>query len=441
MKTRFSVIFPWIFAAASQGISAGTAAKRSRHIASTAEKPPAPPPPPGTPPAAAVLDLADDWTSTRSPLLDPATRAWLQKLLSSTQLPAGWLSGRALPTTSPSTSREDAWYDAQVVVQTTSATPSCAKKHKNPFFRFVLWAAVRSKPVDISSILEDDVARFMAALNAERRNKSAAGSALAAINYVRRLNKIVDFSASSSLTSLVEAADVAFSTPKKKAPEISIDFVADIVFACCAIDQPEWRFMFGVAVLAMYMGMCRFSDLSRLRYDDGYMDVHGTHISFFIDHRKNDKRWKGHYFDVPFGDRTKAYRGLIASDIFLAAKARFLTGPFLRRVWKRGKSWHLAPRLIESGPDVGELCTMSLTDFHPHLRAELVASSGFSSSLAQEYTSHGGRAAAASELSRARIPPGQINARAGVVSENWLADYDRMDPARRFETARALRFG
>ena len=34
-----------------------------------------------------------------------------------------------------------------------------------------------------------------------------------------------------------------------------------------------------------------------------------------------------------------------------------------------------------------------------------------------------------------------IDARAGVVSGNWLADYDRMDPARRFETARALRFG
>ena len=84
---------------------------------------------------------------------------------------------------------------------------------------------------------------------------------------------------------------------------------------------------------------------------------------------------------------------------------------------------------------------MSLTDFHPLLRAELVGSSGFSTSLAEEYSSHGGRAAAASELSRARILHGQINARAGVVSEYWLAGYDRMDPTRRFETARALRFG
>jgi hypothetical protein len=196
-----------------------------------------------------------------------------------------------------------------------------------------------------------------------------------------------------------------------------------------------------VAVLALYMGLCRFSDLSRLRYDDGYMDVHETHITFFIDHRKNDPLWKGHHFDVPFGDPTKAHRGLVASDIFLAAKARFRTGPLLRRVWKRGRAWHLAPPFIESGPDAGEMRTMSLADFHPLLRAELVASSGFSASLAEEYSSHGGRAAAASELSRARLPPGQINDRAGVASENWLAGYDRMDPARRFETARALRFG
>ena len=42
--------------------------------------------------------------------------------------------------------------------------------HKNPFFRFMLWAAARSKPVDIGSILEDDVARFAVALNAVQRN-------------------------------------------------------------------------------------------------------------------------------------------------------------------------------------------------------------------------------------------------------------------------------
>jgi len=91
-------------------------------------------------------------------------------LLRSTQLPAGWLAGRALPTTSPSTSLEVAWYDEEVVVQTTSTTPSCAKKHKKPFFQCMLWAAARSKPVDIGSILEDDVARFAVALNAVQRN-------------------------------------------------------------------------------------------------------------------------------------------------------------------------------------------------------------------------------------------------------------------------------
>jgi hypothetical protein len=265
-------------------------------------------------------------------------------LLLNAHLPAGWLPERALPGASPSTSAEDAWYDQQLVVQTTGANSSLAKTHKNPFFRFVLWAAARGKPVDIDSILEVDLARFAVALNMARRNKSASASAVDA-------------------------------------------------------------------------------------------------VSFFIDHRKNDTRWTGHYFDVPFGDRLTAYRGLVASDIFLASKARFLTGPLLRRVWRRGRAWHLAPRFIEDGPDAGESATMPHSDFHSLLRAELVASSGFSSSLALEYSSHGGRAAAASTLSRACIPPGQINDRAGVVSADWLAGYDRLDPERRFETVRALRFG
>ena len=34
-----------------------------------------------------------------------------------------------------------------------------------------------------------------------------------------------------------------------------------------------------------------------------------------------------------------------------------------------------------------------------------------------------------------------IDARVGVVPAYWLSDYDRMDPARLFDTARTLRFG
>jgi hypothetical protein len=304
----------------------------------------------------------------------------------------------------------------------------------------VIWALVRDKPVDIRLILEEDVARFAVALNVERRNKSAAKSAVDAINYVRRLNGIADFSASLAIKGTLKAAVLAFSGPTKKAPEITIDFVADIVLACCADGQPDWRFMFGVSILALFFGMCRFSDLARLRYDPGYMDGFGTHIRVFIDHRKNDPLWKGHFFDVAVGDSATAYRGLVASEIFLAAKARFLTGPLLRRVWRRGGVRHLAPRFIEFGPNAGESRTMSLSDFHIMLRTELMACCGFSAALADEYTSHGGRAAAASELSRARLPHGQINARAGVVTENWLAGYDRLDLDRRLETSRALRF-
>ena len=419
----------------SQGIHAASAARRARHIAPAEMMPSAVPPPSDAPLAALDLKLTDDWTSTRSPLKVQAVRQWLQDKLSGTHLPAGWLD--AASDAASSVSSQDDWLDDEARRQAFAAYPSLVTTHKNPFLRFVIWAAVRDKPVDIAQVLEEDLARFAVSLNIERRNTSAARSAVAAVNFVRKHNKLPIFEGA-AVKGAQRAAVVAFSSPTKKAPEINVDFIADMVLSCCADGQPDWRFMFGVCILALFLGMCRFSDLGRLRYDPGFLDDFGTHLRFFIDHRKNDPLWKGHYFDVAVGD---GYRGVIASDIFLAAKLRFGSGPLLRRVWLRGsRGPHLAPPFIETGPDKGELRTMFPSDFHTMLRTELMTCCNFTAKLADEYTSHGGRAAAASELSRSRLPHGQINARAGVVSENWLAGYDRLDLDRRLQTARALRF-
>jgi hypothetical protein len=76
--------------------------------------------------------------------------------------------------------------------------------------------------------------------------------------------------------------------------------------------------MFGVSVLCLYVGMCRFFDLACLRWDASYFGVFESHIRLFADYRKNDTNWKGHFFDA-LGDRTLAQHGVIASSMLLGA--------------------------------------------------------------------------------------------------------------------------
>lgn len=425
----------------SQGISASSAARRARNIASPADKPPPPPPPPDTPLKAVDLELTANWTSTRTPLSDSTVLTWLIVLLATTHLPLGWLPGRALPGAPPSASDEDAWLDQQRYSQAATANKSASSKHRNPFLRFIIWAAARGKPVAAGSIVEDDLIRFAVALNTERRNKNAARSAVAAVNYVCKLNNTADFSKSAPLSAVLHAASVAFSVPKKKAPEISIDMTANIVLACCADDQPDWRFMFGASVLCLSAGMCRFSDMARLRWEKGYFDVFDTHIRLFVDYRKNDPLFKGHFFDVALGDDAFAPYGVLASDVLLAGRRRFGVGAILRRIHRRGGSPHLAPPFIETGPDEGEVRTMSLSDFNALLRVELIRTCGLTPAQAEFYSSHGGRAGTASQMVRMGVPWRMINRHAGVVGENWLADYDRADLPRRLDAARSIGLG
>mmetsp|Transcript_24480 Transcript_24480/g.82443 ORF Transcript_24480/g.82443 Transcript_24480/m.82443 type:complete len:84 (+) Transcript_24480:2484-2735(+) len=83
---------------------------------------------------------------------------------------------------------------------------------------------------------------------------------------------------------------------------------------------------------------------------------------------------------------------------------------------------------------------MDLEDFNERLSEELSACCGFSRDLAAAYTSHGGRADAATTLKRAWVDPDEINALVGVSSRDWHVGYDRGDLDRRFATSRSLGF-
>jgi hypothetical protein len=200
--------------------------------------------------------------------------------------------------------------------------------------------------------------------------------------------------------------------------------------------------MFGVSVLCLYVGMCRFSDLACLRWDASYFDVFESHIRFlFVDYRKNDTNWKGHFFDA-LGDRTLAQHGVVASSTLLGASrpARSCVASIARGeggggTWRRRSSSPAPMRASWARRRATRGTRHALGTRRAALGTRHSALGGFNAGLRVELVD------AASTLSRARIPPSQINDRAGVVSADWLAGYDRLDPDRRFETARALRFG
>jgi hypothetical protein len=86
----------------------------------------------------------------------------------------------------------------------------------------------------------------------------------------------------------------------------------------------------------------------------------------------------------------------------------------------------------------GKPNNMANDNYNSALHDELVRCCGFSTTLASNYTSHGGRAGAASALKRAKVDKDVINERAGVKSYTWLEGYDRIDLDRRLDAARHL---
>ena len=103
---------------------------------------------------------------------------------------------------------------------------------------------------------------------------------------------------------------------------------------------------------------------------------------------------------------------------------------------------HSAPRYFPANHTPAELrgcpCFMMFPDFLNRLRAALVECCGLTSDEALHYTTHGVRAAAATSLVKADVALHIINTRAGTVTHNWVADYDRVDLPRRLDASRAL---
>ena len=116
-----------------------------------------------------------------------------------------------------------------------------------------------------------DVCAHLTYLVLLRRNKSAAGDAVRALQYVCHLNSWPSNSSSVHCTVSIQATDRAFAQPAKNAAPIDARMVVTIVRAAmCGTDKPESSRMLGWAILACFMCMGRFDDLCTLRWDFGF---------------------------------------------------------------------------------------------------------------------------------------------------------------------------
>jgi hypothetical protein len=406
---------------------------RAQHIVAVAV-------PSGDAPFPGVPFPPSAWTFDGAPALiqSVAASAWFREQVRGIALPPLWLADAHTqpPGAAGDLALEDALLDGAVMQQLLGArAPSTLALHRLPWLKLILWLALRCKP--LHPPLEADVWRYMAMLTALRRNQSAASSALQAVNFVLSINDLPSFS-STTTRALQKGARKAFAATPKKAPPLEKWMVKAIVLGCCSVHADECRCMFGIAVLALFMCTCRFSDLCRLRWDADFCEDFGTHMRLYFDRRKNDSEYKGHFVDIA---ELPGESDFAAITWLRAARARFGSGPVLRRVWRRHGSV-LAPPFF--GPNHnppalrGEPCNMAIDEFNQTLTAELVACCGLAPDIAEDYTSHGGRAGSATTLKRARVDPDDIRARAGVSSLSWVPVYDRGDLARSLATSAAL---
>ena len=410
--------------------------------------------------------------------LAPAVASWVASLLREVVLPAGWISA---PAASPSIRdgdeplRDDddaartlgatsVWDldPADALSTTANDDPESAalraafgrmivgarsrktlSAYRNPYLKLVLWLGARNLPV--APPRKSDLALYLTSVTCTRRNKSAAPEAARAYQFVAWLNGYESLSGDPCFRVPMEAAERAFSGPIKKSTPAEAWMIVAIIRGLAA--GPLWKRVVAWAILACFMVLGRFSDLARLRWDDGYFEVYDWGVRFYLDMRKTDQVYAGQWIDIARSDSvSETFGGFTAVDELLRARAacdnissvlRRVEGTGRRGERRLSKNSHF-PRDHEDPSLAGRPKFMSRAVFQQYYQDFLVIYCGISLQEARGYTSHGIRAGAATSLVRREVPHHIIKARAGVKSDDWIATYDRIDLERRLECSRAI---
>ncbi|MEO1689659.1 MAG: hypothetical protein AAFU61_17340, partial [Pseudomonadota bacterium] len=263
-----------------------------------------------------------------------------------------------------------------------------------------------------------------------------------ALQFVCWLNHWPALSSSPACRLPVDAAQRAFSAPTRKSAPIQPWMLVAIVRGVA--DGPEWQRMLAWAMLACYMCVGRFSDLCRLRWGDGWFEDHAWGLRFFLDKRKTDQCYDGQWIDIAANDACAAdFDGFSAVTELRKARQAYgaAGGPALRSLrdtGRRGGRSLAAPFFPEGHEVAGAPRYLSRAAFQTHMQDFLVRFCGLSPSDAALYTTHGIRAGAATLMVIHQVPAHIIKGRAGVTSDDWIGEYDRVDLQRRLGCSLAL---
>ena len=199
----------------------------------------------------------------------------------------------------------------------------------------------------------------------------------------------------------------------KKSAGLTLEMAHQILITYCWV-RPEvsasgqWELAIGVAIVVAYKVLARWDDLSRLRWDEDYCEIHTLYVRFYLDKRKNAQA-AGNFVEVA---RPRD------PDLFGAYHV-------IRRAHSIFRRGHVLPA-ISAGGRVDTSRYMGYEGYVRHLRACL-QHGGMSREEAQKFAGQSARAGAATAAARAGVSPHEICRLAGVRSINWLLAYMRPD--------------
>jgi len=311
------------------------------------------------------------------------------------------------------------------------------RQYRTPFLKLASWITLRGGELPPSPVW---LRRYLVFIIHLRRNKSAAEAAVRALHFVCWLNKWPSLSSSPECRVPCEAALRAFGGPTKKAPPFEPWMVVAIVRG--TREDPLPTRMTAWAFLACFMIVGRYSDLTHLQLGDGYFESHHWGLRLFLERRKTDQQYRGQWIDIAENDAAaRAFNGFSAvAELRHARAALGAQGPVLRRVQGHGRRPPtLKPPFFAADHRLaGYPMVMSREAFQSRVQVLLAKHCGLHERTAREYTTHGIRAGAATTLVKHEVPHHIIMDLAGVVSEDWIATYDRLDLDRRLACSRAL---
>ena len=181
----------------------------------------------------------------------------------------------------------------------------------------------------------------------------------------------------------------------------------------------QWELAIGIAIAIAFKLLLRYDCLCRCCWDDGFCDVRSTHVTFFLDKRKNHQA-RGNRLTVA-RQEDRSEQGVY--DLCVLGKRLFQKGHVLPAINKRG--------CIDNGQ------FMEYKPFIHHLRQTLIAI-GMPETRAQKYAGQSMRSGGATSAAVHGLSPAEICQLAGVSDINWLVYYNRHHLASRIRASRAI---